>query len=164
MSRAYLCGVGGLARPLSRRLSFAPELTQVQLLGTELVVVATQLNSTLRPHYALANIAVPLSFDQSTSHWTFPLASGQFILTPFVRGGTLSSFVFSLVSFALHYHTPLSRLPAFSNDITARPYRPTRLHPRLSTALIHSAYIPIRHPENSTIQLSGLNFRYIACI
>jgi len=36
--------IGGI-RPLSRQLSFTPELTQVQLLDAELVVVATQLSS-----------------------------------------------------------------------------------------------------------------------
>jgi len=79
---------------------------------------------------------------------------------------TLSSFFLSLVSFTFQYHTLPARLPVFSDDITACPRRPTRLHPRLLTAPIHSAYIPVSHPENGTIQRSntGLHFRYLACI
>ena len=80
--------------------------------------------------------------------------------SPFVR----SLFPFSLRSLLLYstIRQP-ARLPAFSDDITARPRRPTHLHPRFSTVPIRSTYIPVCHLENGMIQLSytGPRPRYL---
>jgi len=79
-SRSPSCRLNARSNPSNR--PHVPDLTKARKTLWSVAVKAV----------TLANIAVPPSFDQSTSHWTFSLASGQFILTPFVR---------SLLSFSL---------------------------------------------------------------
>ena len=76
-------------------------------------------------------------------------------------------FCFSLVSFCFTVPFATTRLPAFSDYITTRPSRPTRLHPCFSTVTYIQHTYPSVTPENGTIQFSdstGLDLRYLACI
>jgi len=82
--------------------------------------------------------------------------------SPLDHSYLLSSFIFFLVSFTLHYHTPPAQLPALSDDIIVPPCRSTGLHPPFRQLLYIQRSYPIV-TQNGTIQLSdaGPRSRYL---
>ena len=92
-----------------------------------------------------------------TSHWTFPLASGQFIFTLFVRSLLL---FFSLVSFTLQYHMPPTLLSNIYRGHYSVPTSADAPTPSFLTVPIHSVHIPACHPESHVIRLSDTRTQF----